>query len=178
MAGAGGVSRRRAVSRKRSSHRLCAVAAGRYWHRRDRRGGSGRACGNSSYDLRPFFAILRQHLPSWMPLATLQNCSSLIPSRVIHIPIGSDNSRLSRRATPQGVISSSAGRRPRQPTFCRATLRTTTAFTAGCGLVRRSVGSPGNTGSLCWRRATVVPHEQSGSAATRHGAPQGSPLLV
>ena len=60
-----------------------------------------------------------------MPLATLLNCSSLIPLRVIHMPIGSDNSRLSPRATPQGVTSPSAGRRPCQPTFCRATLRTT-----------------------------------------------------
>ena len=59
-----------------------------------------------------------------MPLATLLNCSSLILSRVIHMLIGSDNSRLSRRATPQGVTPPSAGRRPCQPTFCRATLRT------------------------------------------------------
>jgi len=78
-----------------------------------------------SYGLRPLLATHRLHLPSWMPLATLLNCSSLIPSRVIHMPIGSDNSRLSRRATPQGVTSPSAGRRPCQPTFCRATLRTT-----------------------------------------------------
>jgi len=78
-----------------------------------------------SYGLRPLLATHRLHLPSWMPLATLLNCSSLIPSRVIHMPIGSDNSRLSRRATPQGVTSPSAGRRPCRPTFCRATLRTT-----------------------------------------------------
>ena len=77
-----------------------------------------------SYDLRPLLATHRLHLPSWMPLATLLNCSSLIPSRVIHMPIGSDNSRLSRRATPQCVTSPSAGRRPCQPTFCHATLRT------------------------------------------------------
>ena len=60
-----------------------------------------------------------------MPLATLLNCSSLITSRVIHMTIGRDNSRLSRRATPQSVTSPSAGRRPCQPTFCRATVRTT-----------------------------------------------------
>ena len=59
-----------------------------------------------------------------MPLATLLYCSSLILSRVIYMPIGSENSRLSRRATPQCVTSPSAGRRPCQPTFCRATLRT------------------------------------------------------
>ena len=34
-----------------------------------------------------------------MPLATLLNCSSLIPSRVIHMLVGSENSRLRRRAT-------------------------------------------------------------------------------
>ena len=65
-----------------------------------------------SYDLRPLLATHRLHLASWMPLATLLDCSSLIPSRVIHMPVGSDNSRRSRRVTPQGVTSSSAGRRP------------------------------------------------------------------
>ena len=78
-----------------------------------------------SYDLRPLLATHRLHLPSWMPLAALLNCSSLIPSRVIHMPIEGNTSRLSRRATPQCVTSPSAGRRPCQPTFCRATLRTT-----------------------------------------------------
>ena len=81
--------------------------------------------GILSYGLRPLLATQRLHLPSWMPLATLLNCSSLIPSRVIHMPIGSDNSRLNRRATPQCVTSPSAGRRPSQPRFCCATLRTT-----------------------------------------------------
>ena len=60
-----------------------------------------------------------------MPLATLLNCSSLIPSRVIHMPIGSENSGLSRRAMPQWVQPPSAGRRPCQMTFGCATLRTT-----------------------------------------------------
>ena len=41
-----------------------------------------------------------------------------------------------------------------------------TAFTAGCGLVRRSVSSPGTTGSVFWRRATLESHARSGSAAT------------
>ena len=77
-----------------------------------------------SYDLRHLLATHRLHRPSWMPLATLLNCSLLTPSRVIHMPTGSDNSRLSR-VTPQGVTSPLAGRRPCQPTFCRATLRTT-----------------------------------------------------
>ena len=92
-------------------------------------------------------------------MATLLNCSSLIPSRVIHMLIGNDNSRLSRRATPQGVTSPSAGRRPCRPTFVVLPFAQPTAFTAGCGLLRRSVSSPGTTGSVCfWRRATFVPH--------------------
>ena len=42
-----------------------------------------------------------------------------------------------------------------------------TAFTVGCGLARRSVSSPGTTGSVFfWRRTTPVPHARSGSAAT------------
>ena len=41
-----------------------------------------------------------------------------------------------------------------------------TAFTAGCGLVRHSVSSPGTTGSVFWRRATLVSHARSGSGAT------------
>ena len=41
-----------------------------------------------------------------------------------------------------------------------------TAFTAGCGLVRHSVSSPRTTWSVFWRRATLVPHARSGSAAT------------
>ena len=82
------------------------------------------------------------------------------------MPIGNDNSRLSRRATPQGVTSPSTGRRPCQPTFIVLPFAQPTAFTAGCGLVRRSVSSPGTTGSVFWRRATLVPHARSGSAAT------------
>ena len=39
-------------------------------------------------------------------------------------------------------------------------------FTAGCGLVRRSVSSPGTTGGVFWHRATLEPHARSGSAAT------------
>ena len=41
-----------------------------------------------------------------------------------------------------------------------------TAFTAGCGLMRRSVSSPGTTGSVLWHRTTLEPHARSGSAAT------------
>ena len=41
-----------------------------------------------------------------------------------------------------------------------------TAFTAGCGLVRRSVSSPGTTRSVFWHRTTLEPHARSGSAAT------------
>ena len=78
-----------------------------------------------SYGLRPRMTIQRLHLPSWMPLATLLNCGSLIPSRVLHMPIGSENSKLSRPATPPCVTAPSAGLRPYQIFFCRATLLTT-----------------------------------------------------
>ena len=77
-----------------------------------------------SYDFRLLLATHRLHLQSKMPLATLLNYSSLTPSRVIHIPTGSENSRLSRRAMPQCATSLSACRRPCHPTFCRATPRT------------------------------------------------------
>ena len=72
----------------------------------------------------PPLATHRLHLRGWMPMATLQNCSSPIPSRVIHMPIGCANSRPNRRATPQCVTSPSDGRRPCRSTFCRATPRT------------------------------------------------------
>ena len=94
------------------------------------------------------------------------NCSSLIPSLVIHMPIGNHNSRLSRRATPQGVTSPLAGRRACQPTFVVLPFAQPTGFTAGYGLVRRSVSSPGTTRSVFWHRTTLEPHERSGSAAT------------
>ena len=82
------------------------------------------------------------------------------------MPIGNDNSRPSRRATPQGVTSPSAGRRPCQPTFVVLPFAQPTAFTTGCGLVRRSVSSPGTTRSVFWHRTTLEPHARSGSAAT------------
>ena len=53
-----------------------------------------------------------------------------------------------------------------------------TAFAAGCGLVRRSVSSPGTTGSVCRRRATLLPHARSGSAATATRCSPGEPTLV
>ena len=56
-----------------------------------------------------------------MPTATLLNCGSLIPSHVIRMPIGSESSTLSQRATPRCVTSLSAGRRPCRLTFWRAT---------------------------------------------------------
>ena len=119
-----------------------------------------------SYDLRPLSATHRLHLPIWMPVATLLYCSSMIPSRVFHMPIGSDNNRMSRRATPRGVTSPSAGRRPCQLTFVVLPFAQPTAFTAGCGLARRSVSSHGTTGSVFWRQAMFVPHARSGSAVT------------
>ena len=50
--------------------------------------------------------------------------------------------------------------------FCVLPFAQPTAFTAGCGLARRSVSSPGTTGSVFWRQATFVPHARSGSAVT------------
>ena len=41
-----------------------------------------------------------------------------------------------------------------------------TAFTAGYGLVRRSVSSLGTTGSVFLHRTTLEPHARSGSDAT------------
>ena len=55
---------------------------------------------------------------------------------------------MSRRATPRGVTSPSAGRRPCQPTFVVLPFAQPPAFTAGCGLARRGVNSPGSTGSV------------------------------
>ena len=77
-----------------------------------------------SYGFHSPLATHRLHLRGWMPMATLQNCSSPIPSRVIHMPIGCAKSRSNRRATPQCVTSPSDGRRPCRPTFCRDTPRT------------------------------------------------------
>ena len=141
-----------------------------------------RACGELlSYDLRPLSATHHQHLPSWMPLATLLNCSLLIPSRVIHMPIESDNSKLSRRATPQCVTSPSAGRRPASRLFVVLTFAQPTAFTTGCGLVRHSVSSPGTTGSVFFvfgAGLRLCPTRGVAPLLPRHGAPQRSPLLV
>ena len=46
-----------------------------------------RACGNSSLTTYAPSWRHRLHLASWMPLATLLNCSSLISSRVIHLSL-------------------------------------------------------------------------------------------
>ena len=101
-----------------------------------------------------------------MFLATQLNCSSLIPSRVFHMPIGSDNSRLSGRATPQCVTSASAGRRPCQPTYCRATLRTTDRLYRRMRIVVEQRKLSRNHGERFWRWTTLVSHARSGSAAT------------
>ena len=77
-----------------------------------------------SYGSRLLLVTCRRRLQGRMPSTTLMNCGSLIPSRVIRMPIGSQSSTLSRRATPRCVSSLSAGRRPCRPTFWRATLRT------------------------------------------------------
>ena len=93
------------------------------------------------------------------------------------MPIENDNSKLSRRATPQGVTSPSAGRRPCQPTFIVLPFPQPTAFTAGCGLVRRTVSSPGTTRSVFWHRTTLEPHARSGSAATDTRCSPGEPAF-
>ena len=54
----------------------------------------------------------------------LLNCGLLVPSRVIRMPIGSESSTLSRRATPRCVLSLPAGRRSCRPTFWHANSRT------------------------------------------------------
>ena len=54
-----------------------------------------------------------------------------------------------------------------------------TAFTAGCGLVRRSVSSPGTTGSVFFCAGLrLCPTRGVAPLLPRHGAPQGSPRLV
>ena len=76
-----------------------------------------------SYGLRLLLVTHRLHLQGRMPLTTLPNCGSRIPSRVIGMPKGSANSTQSRLATPRYVTSLSAGRRPCHPTSWHATPR-------------------------------------------------------
>ena len=70
-----------------------------------------RAYGNSSLT-RLRLATRRLHLQGRTPSATLLNCGSLIPSCVVRMPIGSERSTLSRRATRQCVTSLSTGHQP------------------------------------------------------------------
>ena len=53
-----------------------------------------------SYGSRLLLGIRRLHIQGRTPLATLLNCCSLIPLRVIHMTIGSESTTLSRRGTP------------------------------------------------------------------------------
>ena len=53
-----------------------------------------------SYGSRLLLVTRRLHIQGRTPSATLLNCGSLIPPRVIHMPIESDSSTLRRRATP------------------------------------------------------------------------------
>ena len=53
-----------------------------------------------SYGSRLLLVTRRLHIQGRTPSATLLNCGSLVPSRVIHMTIGSESSTLSRRATP------------------------------------------------------------------------------
>ena len=77
-----------------------------------------------SYGLCLLLVTRQLHLQGRMPSTAVLSCGSRIPSRVIRMPIGSENSTLSRRATPRYVTSLSAGRRPCRPTYWRATPRT------------------------------------------------------
>ena len=52
-----------------------------------------------------------------------------------------------------------------------------TAFTVGCGSVRRSVSSLGTTGSVFWRRATPESRTRSGFAATKIRCSLREPIL-
>ena len=63
----------------------------------------------------------RLHLQGRMPSATLLNCCSLIPSRIIRMPIGSESSTLSGRATPRCLTSLWASRWSCHSMFWRAT---------------------------------------------------------
>ena len=54
-----------------------------------------------SYGLGVLLMTRRLNVHGRMPTATLLSCGSRIPSRVIHMPIGSANNTQSRRATPR-----------------------------------------------------------------------------
>ena len=53
-----------------------------------------------SYGSRLLLVTRRLHIQGRTPSATLLDCGSLIPSRIIRMPIRSESSMLSRRATP------------------------------------------------------------------------------
>ena len=76
-----------------------------------------------SYGLRLLLVTRRLHVQGRMPLTTLLNCGSRIPSRVFRMPIESENRILSGRAMPRYVTSLSAGGRPCRPTSWNATTR-------------------------------------------------------
>ena len=76
-------------------------------------------------------------------------------------------------------FSTSAGRRPCQPTFCRATLRTTNRLyrRIRIGAAQRKLSR--NHGERFFlRRATLVPHARSGSAATATRCSPREPTFV
>ena len=95
------------------------------------------------------------------------------------MPIGSENSRLSRRATPQCVTSPSAGRRPCQPIFCRATLRTTDRLyrRMRIGAAQRKL-SRKNGERFFVAGLRMCPTRGVAPLLPRYGTPQGSPRLV
>ena len=104
--------------------------------------------------------------PSWMPLATLLNCSSLIPLRVIHMPIGERQ----QQAEPTCHAARryiTIGRPSALPAdFSRATLRTTNRLyrRMRIGAAQRKLSR--NHREPFWHRTTLEPHARSGSAGT------------
>ena len=77
-----------------------------------------------SYGSRLLLVARRPHIQGRTPSATLLNCVSLIPTRVIHMSIGSANRTQSRLFTPLYVTFLSAGHRSCRWTFGHATSRT------------------------------------------------------
>ena len=94
-----------------------------------------------------------------MPSATLLNCSSPMPSRVIRMPTRGGDRRLSRRAMPQRATSLTAGRRPCHPTPCRASPPTSAppVRTSRNWLVKGRLSTTDNDIVLLVRNPTPLP---------------------
>ena len=113
-----------------------------------------------SYSFRLLLVIRRLHLPGRMPSTTLLNCGSRIPSRDIRMPIESENSTVSRRATPHFATSISAGRCPCCPTFWRATPRTSVSASQTSGSWRVIVDYIQPTTATSYSSVTGHCHQQ------------------